>query len=247
MPTSPPSAAALFAGWPETMLLSCLQGHMGTLTANRDSTAALITVGDFCFFAGVPDAPLVRAAAPPILVPRTRDWDRVIEGVYGPRVRPHTRYATEKDPAHLDPARLRELAAAPEGFTICPIDTSLYGRLALQRWSRDLRGLFDGAEDFERRGLGFLALHRGAIAAGASAYAVYDGGIEIEVDTAPEVRRRGLAAACAARLILACLERGLYPSWDAHTRASLALAEKLGYRSAGGYKTYIKVSFGEEL
>ena len=128
-----------------------------------------------------------------------------------------------------------------------PIDAHIYDRLTLQRWSKDLRGLFDSAEDFERRGLGFAAIHRGAIVAGASAYTVYDGGIEIEADTAPEVRRQGLASACAARLVLACLEQGLYPSWDAHTRVSLALAEKLGYRSAGEYRTYIKVSFGEEL
>ena len=72
-------------------------------------------------------------------------------------------------------------------------------------------------------------------------------GGEVEVDTAPEVRRQGLASACAARLVLTCLEQGLYPSWDAHTRVSLALAEKLGYHSAGEYRTYIKVSFGEEL
>ena len=175
MPPLPPSIPALFAGWQETMLLSCLQGHMGTLTANAGHTAAAIAVGDFCFLAGVPDADLVRAAAPPILVPRTRDWDALIEAVYGRRVRPHTRYATEKDPAHLDPSRLRALARPPEGFTLSPIDSALYSRLALQRWSRDLRGLFDGGEDFQRRGLGFAALHRGAIAAGASAYTIYDG------------------------------------------------------------------------
>lgn len=238
--------ARLFAGWREIMVLSCLQGHMGTLTVNRDATAGAIAIGDFCFLAGVPDEVLVRAAAPPILVPRTRDWDGRIEAVYGARVRVHTRYATEKEPGHLDPRRLRELVRVPEGFALAPIDAGLYDRLSLQRWSRDLRGLFDGAEDFGRRGLGFVALHRGAVAAGASAYAVCDGGMELQVDTAPELRRRGLAAACAARMILACLERGIYPSWDAHTRASLALAEKLGYRSAGPYRTYIKVSFREE-
>lgn len=247
MPTPFSSAASLFAGWSETMILSCLQGHMGTLSANHDNTAAAVTVGDFCFLAGVPDAALVRAAAAPILVPRTEDWNGLIEGIYGRRVRPHTRYATEKSPEHLRPARLQGLTSVPEGFEVVPIDAHIYDRLTLQRWSKDLQGLFDSAEDFERRGLGFAAIHQGAIVAGASAYTVYDGGIEVEVDTAPEVRRQGLASACAARLVLACLEQGLYPSWDAHTRVSLALAEKLGYRSAGEYRTYIKVSFGEEL
>lgn len=244
MPPTPPSPAALFAGWPETMLLSCLQGHMGTLTVNRSGTAASIAIGDFCFFAGVPDASLVRAAAPPILVPRTEDWAPLICALWP--VRPHTRYATEKDPAHLSPARLAALSAPPPGVTLSPIDAGLYDRLSLQRWSRDLRGLFDSGEDFCRRGLGVVALHRGAIVSGASSYAVYDGGMELQVDTAPEYRRRGLAAVCAARLILTCLERGLYPSWDAHTRASLSLAEKLGYRPAAPYTVYIKTPFPEE-
>ena len=153
MPTPSSSAASLFAGWPETMILSCLQGHMGTLNANHDGTAAAITVGDFCFLAGVPDAALVRAAATPILVPRTEDWNGLIEGIYGRRVRPHTRYATEKNPEHLRPARLRGLASAPEGFEVVPIDAHIYDRLSLQRWSKDLRGLFDSAEDFERLSL----------------------------------------------------------------------------------------------
>ncbi len=31
---------------------------------------------------------------------------------------------------------------------------------------------------------------------------------------------------------------GLYPSWDAHTPTSLALAEKLGYGFSHGYVAY---------
>ncbi len=34
--------------------------------------------------------------------------------------------------------------------------------------------------------------------AGASSYSVYKGGIEIEIDTSSEYRRRGLATACGA-------------------------------------------------
>ena len=63
-------------------------------------------------------------------------------------------------------------------------------------------------------------------------------GIEIEIDTRQDYRRRGLASACAAKLILACLDRDLYPSWDAHTEISVALAEKLGYHMDHPYVTY---------
>lgn len=45
--------------------------------------------------------------------------------------------------------------------------------------------------------------------------------------------------ACAARLILECLHRGLYPSWGAATPHSLVLAERLGYHFSHSYPTYI--------
>ena len=74
--------------------------------------------------------------------------------------------------------------------------------------------------------------------AGAASYSRYRGGIEVEVDTHPACQGQGLATAASAALLLACLDRGLYPSWDAHTRQSLALAEKLGYRYSHAYPAY---------
>ena len=65
-----------------------------------------------------------------------------------------------------------------------------------------------------------------------------DSGIEVQVDTRAQFRRQGLASACAAALILACLRRGLYPNWDAHNAASLALAEKLGYHLERAYPAF---------
>ena len=43
---------------------------------------------------------------------------------------------------------------------------------------------------------------------------------------------------CSAALILACLRRGWYPSWDAQNPASLSLAEKLGYHFSHAYVAY---------
>lgn len=235
--------AYLFDGWAEPMILSCLQGHMGTLAVDdpEGPRAAAVTVGDFCFLAGAPSRALAAGASAAILVPRTADWHPVIEAVWGQHVRPYTRYATRKDTNRFDRAELSALARPPQGVTLSPIDPAAYSLLGQADWSRDLRGLFRDSADFCRRGMGIAAWHEGTIVAGASSYAIFDGGMEIEIDTHPDFRRRGLAAACGAALVLVCLERGLYPSWDAHTPISLHLAEKLGYVSAGPYPVYLKV------
>ena len=78
----------------------------------------------------------------------------------------------------------------------------------------------------------------GEVVSGASSYSSYTGGIEVEVDTKEEYRRNGLATACAAKLIIECLKRNLYPSWDAQNKWSVALAEKLGYHYSHAYTAY---------
>ena len=73
----------------------------------------------------------------------------------------------------------------------------------------------------------------------------YKSGIEIQVDTKEEYRRKGLAEVCCAKLILECLERGLYPSWDAQNKGFLALAEKLGYHYSHSYTAYEVYEYGK--
>ncbi len=230
---------ALFDGWEETMVWSCLQGVMGRAMWNEGVTAGLIASGDFCFLAGEPDRALLARAAGPILAPRTPDWHPLIEAYFGPRAIPETRYAIKKEPAIFDRRRLEALAAAlPAGYELRLIDEAMVPVLLAQAWSRDLCAAFDSPADCCRRGVGVAALYEGVPVAGAGSYCVYRGGIEVEIDTRPDHRRRGLATACGARLILECLDRGLYPSWDAIDLRSAALAEKLGYRRGDPYPVY---------
>ena len=91
---------------------------------------------------------------------------------------------------------------------------------------------------YKKLGLGVAVLKDKELVAGASSYSRYQEGIEIEIDTREDYRRNGLAYACGAKLILECLKRGLYPSWDAQNRCSLALAEKLGYHFSHEYVAY---------
>ena len=83
-----------------------------------------------------------------------------------------------------------------------------------------------------------MILKSGRIVAGASSRTRYKEGIEIEVDTIEDERRKGLATIVCAALILQCLEEGLYPSWDARNMNSVRLAEKLGYEFDHEYTAY---------
>lgn len=233
-------AAPLFAGQKDTMIRSCLQGVMGSVYATADGKSAAAVLGDFCFFAGEPDENLILkdyGRDYRILVPPNEGWAALVREAL-PLSRPHTRTAFRKE-ADFDKEKLQDLVdALPPEYWIAPIDAPLFRQCLSQPWSRDLVSNYRGWKEYEALGLGFAALRDGEIVSGASAYSRWREGIEIEIDTREDHRRRGLAAACAAALILKCLEKGLFPSWDAHTPVSAALAEKLGYRSAGNYTVY---------
>lgn len=51
-------------------------------------------------------------------------------------------------------------------------------------------------------------------------------------------KHKGIGTAMAAKLILLCLKKGIYPSWDAANLNSLGLAQKLGYNFDSEYTVY---------
>ncbi len=123
-------------------------------------------------------------------------------------------------------------------YKIKKIDEELFWRCRAIEWCRDWVALYPDYETYQKYGMGIVITKGEEIVAGASSYSGYHGGIEIEIDTKEAYRRRGLAYVCGAALILECLERGWYPSWDAQNKWSAALAEKLGYHFAHEYAAY---------
>lgn len=239
--------AALFGDWQETMIWSCIQGVMGRLYADsaENPKSAMAMLGDFCFFAGTPNEELVgyrpegRGRDFAIMTASSPEWYALIERMYGGKATRVSRYAFKKEPEVFDRARLKALAEnVGEGYVLQMMDRELFACCQSQEWSRDFVSLFEDYDQYRRLGLGVVALRDGKPVSGASSYSSYQGGIEVEIDTKKEYRRQGLATACGARLILECLNRGLYPSWDAQNAWSSALAEKLGYRFDHEYTAY---------
>lgn len=137
--------APLFSGWDETLICSCLQGHMGYALANdaEAPSAAQIVMGDFCFFAGAPDDALAERAAAAEIVPQNAAWCACIERVWGERVNKRLRYAIKKEPGAFDPKRLEAFTRSlPIGFSLRPFDEKLCAQSHKERWSQDFCALF---------------------------------------------------------------------------------------------------------
>lgn len=226
--------APLYAGWDRELPAAYLQGHMGYALADSITApaSAQIVVGDFCFFAGQPHAELAACAAAPIMVARSAVWESLLAAVWEGRAKRHLRYSIRRAPGGFDTAKLMGLTELPPGFTLSRIDAALCEALLRESWSRDLCALFGGGADFYRRGLGFAALYRANRLRAPRPMRYMTTASRLRLTRPPGFRRRGLAAACGARLVLECLRRGLYPCWDAHDQRSAALAGKLGYPAA---------------
>jgi len=235
----------LFADWDETLIWSCLQGIMGEIYTNPAQDAAMAILGDFAFFAGNPDEELVRQKPEScksdfiIMVPQSGAWGALIEKSYGERARKVTRYAIKKEKDIFDVPGLEQVAAGlPAGYRLKLLEESEFEQCRKNAWAKDLISQYPDYASYQELGLGVVVLKDGEVVAGASSYSRYRDGIEIEIDTREDCRRRGLAYVCGARLILECLKRGLYPSWDAQNKWSVALAEKLGYHFSHEYTAY---------
>ena len=242
--------SALFASWEETLIWSALQGVMGEIAADdpENPRSARILIGDFVFFAGEPNEGLISSMLEDrdflLATPQNEAWAVQIQKIF-PDSRRMTRYAIKKEPDVFDREKLQEFAGhVPAGYIVIPINEELFHRVQKKEWSRDFCSQFADYAQYRQYGGGFIALYEGEVVAGASSYTAYRDGIEIEIDTREDHRRKGLALCCAANLILSCLDKGKYPSWDAATPISVALAEKLGYHFDREYQT-ILVKRGE--
>jgi GNAT superfamily N-acetyltransferase len=237
----------LFESWQETLIWSCLQGYMGKAYVDniRSPKSAQIVIADFCFFAGEVNKELVLNKPHDyksnfiIMTSKNNEWNKLIEKTYKERAKKVYRYAIKKETDIFDILKLEKIVEdIKKPFSIHMIDKDIFNQVMSSKWSQDLCSQFNDYDDYKKRGIGAVVMKDGQIVSGASSYTVYKEGIEIEIDTRKDYRRKGLALACGAKLILECLNKGLYPSWDAQNKGSVALAEKLGYHFDKEYVAY---------
>ncbi|WP_034451016.1 GNAT family N-acetyltransferase [Butyrivibrio sp. AE2032] len=232
---------SLFAGWEITLIYSCIQKVMGKVyvTDTGNPKSAMAFVGCFAFPAGEPDRELLLGKPDGfvIMVPQNDRWSELIEECF-PDARKITRYAIRKDTVFDRDKLEKTVALLPEGYELKKIDSDIYDLCVKDPVTADFVSAFGSKEKYLELGRGLVILKDGKFVSGASSYTRYKEGIEIEVDTVPAERRKGLASIVCSALILACLDEGLYPSWDAHDMYSVRLSGKFGYEFDHEYTAY---------
>lgn len=245
---NPRQATELFVPFSNTMTNACVEGVMGSIYSvytRGTPQSAVAILGDFAFYSGDPNPELARwrpfgaGTTPSIIVAGSPGWERCLVDTWGAALAPCQRYAFPSRCSSFDRDHLLSLASCEAAdCELHPIDEPLYHQCLEAPWSRDFVANYPSFELFAERGAGWVALRDGLPVAGASSYASSTGGLEIQVETMPAWRRKGLARACSARLILHCLDRDLDPHWDAANEVSARLAQQLGYGEAQAYGAY---------
>ena len=217
-----------------------IEGQMGRAYADdpQRPTAWRITVGPFWYFAGDADGPGGRALlgefpAYNLLMPSPPAWIAAARQTFGDRLVRFPRYSFAAD--SLSEAHLAGLLDRwPQRERVRRVDAELLARPDNFVETED----FDSPDDFLARGIGYTLLEDDNLAGAAYSSLVCSRGIEVSLFVAEPYRRRGVAMALSAALLLECVRRGLRPNWDAANLESCSLAEKLGYTSAGTYDSY---------
>ena len=238
----------LFSNIQDSLVTSCIQNYFGTAWVDDISAPATgrIISGDFAFLAGEPRDEFIYGEGDELLrpemmmIPDSSLWHPLIERAYGDHCQKLERYHIKKEGDIFDRDLLRNYASSLEAdCTLKEIDHALYDSIMASDWCRDFCSQFADWEHYHKKGMGFVACKDGTIVSGASSYTSYREGIEIQITTHEDYRRKGLALVCASALMLKALEHHLYPNWDAGNKASVGVATKLGYHYDRPYTAYL--------
>jgi GNAT superfamily N-acetyltransferase len=205
---------------------------------HQQPTAWRVTIGPFWYFAGDAEGPGGRelmGELPPynLLMPSPPAWVALAQETFGDKLVRFPRYSFTTE--QLSAAYLAALLdASPHRDHVRRVDEALLARPDNYVEIED----FDSPADFLARGVGYTMLEGDQLVGAAYSSLVCSRGIEVSLFVAEPFRRRGIATALSAALLLECVQRGRRPNWDAANLESCALAEKLGLTPAGSYDSF---------
>ena len=228
----------LFESFDDSVLSTYFEGIYGDAYSDNIDVpnSAVIVSGDFYFCAG--DANFAKEAVilgrnnkNAVYVPRNKEWtDALLKE--DSRLFVTDRYHMSAPKDGFDTKKLEEIKEKISDLSECRfelINEAYYNKAKENDWSAAFVSNFKDWWEFSHKAFGYVITKNGEILSGCSCYTYYSKGFEIEVATAPEYRRKGLAKICAAAFLLECVKRGARPHWDARNEMSRRIAEKCGF------------------
>ena len=170
------------------------------------------------------------------IIPISEAWRELIFQVHGHHLK--QMHGITFSPESLNLKHLRNLQKQiPFDCHIQRVDLSLANQLRNEGLS-SFPG-FSSLADFAERGIGFCATIESRIISHAVSLMQCREGIHIGIETHPDFRNKGFATVIGAKLLVHCIEQGIYPHWSASSEnaTSIHLAEKLGYVRDEVYET----------
>jgi GNAT superfamily N-acetyltransferase len=158
----------------------------------------------------------------------TEAWKEQIEAQY-PDAAVYRRFMMK--PANR--FTLPELPDLPEGYRLAGMDEAAFETHPFSHGEN-----YASWDAFRAEGSGAVVYCDDRIVASASSFLSLDGEVEMDLSTEEAHRGKGLAAACAARMLRDCMERGITVHWDAQNDISRHMAEKFGFEIETEYPVY---------
>ncbi len=242
--------ADLFKECEDSCILSALSGMNGEMYVDNleKPEVVIINVADYSFVAGDPESEKAKDC---ILFLSgihqddfnircvNKDFNKVVEAVYNDKYSLYSRFATLRSFEYMDFDYLQKAVCEREKeYKLSLIDEKLFNKCKEISWARDLVIGFNSYSEWEKSGLGVVFLKDDEPICGASSYSSYPGGIEVEIITREDFRKKGFGFSIGAALLIECKKRNLLASWDAAHEQSLKLAERLGYKFLYKYDIY---------
>lgn len=221
---------------------SVLDGLMGeAYTDNLENpTIAYLLVRQYCFINGNSNSALAKQVLKTI--PKTckriianSSWNDIIENTYNDFEK-SKRYSLKKEKDIFNKQKLKEFCENLNNeYEVKTIDERIYKLIKADDEDPKQMKITD---DYMNKGIGVCCFRNDKIVGICSSNIIYKDGIEINIRVKEGYKHKGIGTAMASKLILMCLEKGIYPSWDAANLISLELAKKLGYNYDSEYTIY---------
>jgi GNAT superfamily N-acetyltransferase len=210
------------------LLKACREGQFGTAFP---FSGGCVYQALFTYLAGKADEPFF-SAHPELfygswLVCMSPEWESFLRGL--PMRNVFRREVMEP----LCAESIKQLKPLPAGYSVSPFTPEIFEAHPFGHGRN-----YAGFGDFSKRGAGAAALYNGQAVSAASGFLTFEDQVELDICTAPEHRKRGLADHCISEVMRQCSRKGLTIHWDAQNRISAGLAKAHGFRPLTEYAVY---------